>query len=70
VGKPHRVDAEAAAFVEITRDHGDHVAGREGMEVELSGDREDEGIALALRKTFVVGQRETRTSNDPELSTK
>jgi hypothetical protein len=70
MGKPHRVDAEATAFVEITLDHRHHVAGSEGMKVELSGDGEDEGLALVLRRIDVVGQRETRTSNDPELSTK
>jgi hypothetical protein len=70
VGEPHRVNAEAAALVEIIGDDGHDVTRSEGMEVELSGDREDEGLALVLRRTFVVGQRETRTSNEPELSTK
>jgi len=40
------------------------------MQIELARHREDEGLALVPRRIGIVGQRETRTSNDPELSTK
>jgi hypothetical protein len=70
MGEAHGADAEPPALVEILGDDRHHVTRRERMEIELAGDREDEGLALVLRTIDVVGQRETRTSNDPELSTK
>ena len=42
----HLEHAAPAALVEIVLDHADGVAGRERVQVELSGDGKDEGIGL------------------------
>ena len=65
-------DAEPAALVEVLADDRHHVTGREGMEVELSGDGKGDGLPVVreIAALLVAGQRLTRTSKDPELSTK
>jgi len=69
--EPHRAQPEAAALVEVIGDHRDHVARGKRMEVEIAGDGKDDGLAVFRRTVVlhVVGQRLTRTSKEPELST-
>ena len=70
MGKAHRADAQAAALVEVIGHHGHHVTRGKGMQVELAGDGKDDGLLVARRLPVLVGQRLTRTSKEPELSTK
>jgi hypothetical protein len=65
VGEPHLADAEAAAFVEVFADDGQDVRGREGMQVELAGDGEDDRRLVA---GVAFAQRVILTSKEPELS--
>lgn len=72
MGEAHRAKAEPPALVEVIGHDGDDVTGREGVEIELSGDGKDDGLALVRGAValLVVDQRLTRTSKDPALSTK
>lgn len=65
-------DAEPPALVEVLGDDGHDVARREGMEIELSGDGKGDGLSVVreIAALLVAGQRLTRTSKDPALSTK
>jgi hypothetical protein len=71
VGEAHLADPAARALVEVLGHHGDHVAGREGVEVELAVDGEDERLVVPARAAVAVavrGQCVIRTWNDPALS--
>ena len=68
VGQAHGADPASAAFIEILGDHGHDVARRKGVEVELAGDGEQDGLAVVPRIVVALGQWVTRTSKDPELS--
>ena len=65
-------DAEPPALVEVLGHDRHHVTRREGMEIELSGDGKGDGLPVVreIAALLVVGQRLTRTSKDPALSTK